>query len=110
MFLLTLTVFFEKLVLIHYVKSVQIRSYFWSVFSFVRTEYGIYGVSHRIQSEYKKIGTRNNCVFGQFSSSDCFRKYFIEKITAHIRKITYLELSENILDWKVYLHKQLKIT
>ena len=24
----------------HYVKSVQIRSYFWSVFSHIRTEYG----------------------------------------------------------------------
>ena len=27
--------------LIHYVKSVQIRSFFWSVFSCIRTEYGL---------------------------------------------------------------------
>ena len=28
------------LFIIHYVKSVQIRSYFWSVFSCIRIEYG----------------------------------------------------------------------
>ena len=39
---------------LHCVKSVQIRSYFWSVFSC-------------IQSEYRKILTRNNSVFGHFS-------------------------------------------
>ena len=37
-------------------KSVQIRIYFWSVFSC-------------IQSEYRKIQTRNNSVFGHFSRS-----------------------------------------
>ena len=37
-----------------YVKSVQILSYFWSVFSCIRTE-------------YRKIRTRNNSAFGHFS-------------------------------------------
>ena len=41
---------------VHCMKSVQIRSYFWSVFSC-------------IQSEYRKIRTRNNSVFGHFSCS-----------------------------------------
>ena len=40
---------------LHLVKSVQVRSYFWSVFSC-------------IQSEYRKIWTRNNSVFGHFSA------------------------------------------
>ena len=40
----------------HCGKIVQIRSYFWSVFSC-------------IQPEYRKIQTRNNSVFEQFSSS-----------------------------------------
>ena len=40
----------------HYAKIVQIRSYFWSVFSCIRTE-------------YRKIRTRNNSVFGNFSRS-----------------------------------------
>ena len=40
----------------HCVKSVQIRSYLWSVFSFIRTE-------------YRKIRTRNNSVFGHFPGS-----------------------------------------
>ena len=40
----------------HCVKSVQIRSYFWSVFSCIWTE-------------YRKIRTRNNFVFGHISRS-----------------------------------------
>ena len=49
------------------VKSVQIQSYFWSVFSC-------------FQSEHRKIRTRNNSVFGHFSRtlfsylSDCQQK------------------------------------
>ena len=39
---------------IHCVKIVQVRSYFWFVFSHTRTEYG-------------KIPTRNNSVLGHFS-------------------------------------------
>ena len=56
----------------HCVKSVQIWSYFWSVFSCIRTEYGeIRSIWLRsIQSEYRKIRTRNNSVFGHISRSD----------------------------------------
>ena len=42
-------------------KSVQIRSYFWYIFSC-------------IQSEYRKIRTRSNSVFRHFSRSDCLDK------------------------------------
>ena len=45
----------------HCVKSVQIRSYFWSVFSCIRIE-------------YRKIRTRNNSVFGHFSRSVYLKK------------------------------------
>ena len=38
----------------HCVKSIQIRSYFWYVFSC-------------IQTEYRKIRTRDNSVFGNFT-------------------------------------------
>ena len=41
----------------HCVKSVHIWSYFWSVFSYIR-------------SEYRKIRTRNNSVFAHFSRSE----------------------------------------
>ena len=41
----------------HCMKSVQIKSCFWSVFSYIRTE-------------YRKVGTRNNFVFEHFSRSD----------------------------------------
>ena len=61
------------------VKSVKIQSYFWSVFSCIWTFpvfWSVFSCIHislifpyflRIQSEYKKIRTRNNSVFGQFS-------------------------------------------
>ena len=55
----------------HCEKSVQIRSYFWSVFSCILTEYGEirrdispYSVRER---EYR---SRNNSVFGHFLRSD----------------------------------------
>ena len=47
--------------LIQCVKSVQIRSYFWSVIPCIRN-----------QSEYRKIRTRNNSVFGNLSHSDTY--------------------------------------
>ena len=42
----------------HCVKSVQIRSVFWSVFFRIRTKYGEYGLSLRSQSEYRKMRIR----------------------------------------------------
>ena len=59
--------------MIHCVKSVQIRSYFWSVFSCFWTEYG---VNLRVQSEYRKIRTRNNSVFGHISGSNFFFLFY----------------------------------
>ena len=53
----------------HCVKSVQIRRFFWSVFSLFRLNAEIYRVSFRIQFEYGKIRTRKNFVFGHFSRS-----------------------------------------
>ena len=53
----------------HCVKSVQMRSYFWSVFSCIRTEYEDLLCNLLIQSEYRKIGTTNNFEFGHFSRS-----------------------------------------
>ena len=50
--------------------SAQIWSFFWSVFSRIRTEYGQTRSSLRIQSEYGKIRTRKNSVFGHFSRSE----------------------------------------
>ena len=54
----------------HCVKGVQIRSYFWSVFSC-------------IQSEYRKMRTRNNSVFGHFSRNDIQR--YIRNLVNHLR-------------------------
>ena len=58
----------------HCVKSVQIRSFFWSVFSRIRIELGLnterYSVSLYIQSKCGKIRTRKNSVTGQFSRSE----------------------------------------
>ena len=51
---------------IHCVKSVEIQSFFWSVFSHIRTEYG-----EILQSKCGKIRTRKNSIFGHFSRSNC---------------------------------------
>ena len=59
----------------HYVKSVQIRSYFWFVFSCIRTEYGDLrstGIKDTGKYEYRKIRTRNNSAFGHFSRSGIY--------------------------------------
>ena len=48
-------------------KSVQIRNFFWSLFFCMQTEYS---VNFHIQSEYRKMRTRKNSVFGQSSSSE----------------------------------------
>ena len=57
----------------HCVKSVQTRSYFWSIFSCIGTEYRKIRTRKtpnlRIRSEYRKMWTRNNSVFGHFSRS-----------------------------------------
>ena len=55
---------------LYYLKSAQIWSFFWSVFSCIRTEYG-YLI--RIQSEYMEIRTRKNSVFGHFSRIYIFK-------------------------------------
>ena len=61
---------------VHCVKCVQIRSFFWSVFSRIRTEYGEI-VSLRIQSEYRKKRTRKYSIFGYFSrSGNFYQKYW----------------------------------
>ena len=51
--------FLWKKKMLHCVKRVQIGSYFWFIFSC-------------IQSEYRKIRTRNNCLFGHFPRSAPF--------------------------------------
>ena len=54
----------------HCLKSVQIQSFFWSVFSCTLAEYGYLLIYLRIQPEYGKIRTGKNFVFGQFSCSE----------------------------------------
>ena len=49
-----------KLETVHCVKSVQIRSYLWSIFSC-------------IHSKYRKIRTRKSSIFGDFSRSRLLR-------------------------------------
>ena len=74
---------------LHCLKSVQIQSYFRSVFSCIPTKYEIYSVNLRIQSECRKIRTRNNSVFGHFSRSvhtqnKAIQKRIQYKVTSNI--------------------------
>ena len=51
-------------------KSVQIRSIFWSVFSYIRTKYRLILRISPVQSECGKIRTRKYSVFGHFSHNE----------------------------------------
>ena len=58
----------------HCMKSVQIRSYFWSYFPIFGLNTERYEVSLCIQSECRKIRTRKHSVFGHFSRSEICRE------------------------------------
>ena len=58
-------------------ESVQIQSYFRSVFSYIRTE-------------YRKIRTRNNSVFGHFSRSACGLNEIMEQEGLNVKFISHL--------------------
>ena len=59
-------------------KVSRYRVFFWSVFSCIWTKYGDLQVNLRIQFKYRKIWTRKNSIFAQFSHSvDCYRKWYV---------------------------------
>ena len=55
---------------IHYVKSARIRSFSGPYFLAFGLNTERYGVYLRIESEYEKMRTRKNFLFGHFSRSD----------------------------------------
>ena len=67
----------EKLLLlpIHRVRYDQILTFLWSVFSRIQTEYGEIRSTLRIHSEWGKIRTRKNSVFGHHFCNDDFSAY-----------------------------------
>ena len=68
-FILILFVFFYDTRILHCVKSVQIRSYFWSVFSYIQTKYEDMLRKSPYSVLIRKIQTRNNSVFGHILRS-----------------------------------------
>ena len=73
------------------------RSFFWSVFPCVWTEYRDLHVNLRIQSKYRKIRTRKNSVFGHFSRSAMNNKI----VTSIEISVLWCNVAENesILLW-----------
>ena len=72
--------------IIHFVKSVQIRSFFWSV-------------SSCIQYEYRKIRTRKNSVFWHFSRTDtetCFVNAYLTYLGEQKFKLKFWNSSETL--------------
>ena len=66
----------------HRVKGVQIRVFSGPYFPVFELKTDIYSVNLRFQSEYRKIRTRKNSVFGYFSRSvahDIVDHYFLKK-------------------------------
>ena len=84
-----------------YVKSLQIRSYFWFVFSCIQTVF-LYSC---IQAKYRKIRSRNNSVFGHFSRSEPFSDFsFSNTTTKSVADENILgTVIENKLDFKSHL-------
>ena len=73
---------------VHCMESAQMRSYIWSVLS----------CTH-IQSEYRKIRTRNNSLFGHFSRTGGIIDYWYSVI------IDYLNAFGHLLDfWRAVSH------
>ena len=83
----------------HFAKSVQIRSFFWSVFSVFGLNTDIYAVNLRIQSECGKIRTRQNSIFGHFIRSG---NYTGEVITGLLLFYVYCKNRD--------LHQKYKVT
>ena len=84
---------------VHCMKSVQIQSYFWSVFSCIWIEYEDL---RSIQSEYRKIRTRNNSVFGDFSHSGYSATkslYFHKRAPSY----TFDRVPDTSLTWQKYM-------
>ena len=50
-------------------QSVQIRNFFGPYFPIFRLNTEIYSVNLRIKSDYRRIRTKKNSVFGRFSRS-----------------------------------------
>ena len=61
---------------LHYVKSVQIQSLFWTVFPRIRTEYGEIRSISVFSPNTKKYGPKKNFVFGNISRSVHFHELF----------------------------------
>ena len=67
----------------HYVKSVPMRSFFWSVFSYIWTK-------------YRKIRTRKNSVFGHFSRieySQVLRNNYSRSINLLVNRYNLQEIN-----------------
>ena len=77
-------------------KSVQKRSFFWSEFSHIRTEYGEIAVFLRIQTKCGQKRTRKNSVFGHFSRSVSLKEF----VTTSYDKEIYLD-TKNLQQEKV---------
>ena len=87
---------------IHFVKSVQIRSIFWSVFFHIRTEYGEIR-SLRVQSECGKIRTKKYSVFWHFSRSDIPGKHniFVDFASRQFHDSAEWMLEQRIFDYLI---------
>ena len=83
----------------HCVKRVHIRSYFGRHFHAFRLNTERYGVSLRIQSEYRKMRTRNNSVFGHFSRSIYRQTKFFTLLYMRMRYLIF---------WPVFIHDMKK--
>ena len=86
----------------HCSKNVQIRSFFWSVFSRIRTKYRDSRGKPSYSVKYGKLRSRKNSVFGHFSCSTSFyhnKAIFTSRISEFLHQDnTFRQRSLMLLD------------
>ena len=64
----------------HYVEIVQIRSFFWSLFSWIQTVYGDLRSNSPHSVQLQENTDQKNSIFGHFSRSEAFAVIIIVNI------------------------------
>ena len=90
----------------HCVKSVQIRNFFWSVFSAFGLNTERHEVFLHIQSECGKIRTRNNSVFGHILTSSNYSTILHKFPTYQCLQKDIRNFFVLLISWIIYQNKR----
>ena len=75
----------------HCVKDVQMQSFFWSVFSRIRTEYGVNRSKSPYSGQMWEVMDQKNSVFGHFSRSASLISFVINMLFLLVKVCMYIK-------------------